>query len=107
LEERLRRARTTKYHLPPRFDVIDYIEKMGWIDTLYANGKSPREWVTAPRERSGVHIDYRTDYIFASPAMARHLTVSWVVPMDNESDHHPVMASFTRTPLPVCNRSGT
>jgi len=94
LEELLLRSWTTKYHIPPRFEVIEELETFGWIDTLYHNQDKERKWVTATRNRGGVRIDYRTDYIFASPAMADMLIKTDIIEAEGVSDHNPVMATF-------------
>ncbi|RKG90810.1 endonuclease/exonuclease/phosphatase family protein [Corallococcus sp. CA049B] len=94
LADRVRRARVDKYGHPPRFDVIDDLESFGWLDTLRLKpGSSP--WATARRQREGEVIDFRTDYVFASPALARRLLVAHVVDVGSASDHHAVTASFS------------
>ncbi len=94
LEELLLRSWTTKYHLPPRFEVIAELETFGWVDTLYHNQDQERKWVTAIRDRGGVRIDYRTDYIFASPEMAQMLVKTDIIEAEGVSDHNPVIATF-------------
>ena len=90
----LKQAGSDKYHFPPRFEVIEHLEQYGWRDTLYALG-APKAWVTAPRDRGGVHIDYRTDYVLASLPMIRRLRRAWIVPLkQEESDHFPCLAEF-------------
>jgi exodeoxyribonuclease-3 len=91
--DKLRAAGTDKYGHPPRFSVIDTLEAFGWIDTLYHRNK-PAQWVTARRDRGGVVIDYRTDYILASPRMAERLVSAEVVDVGTASDHHAVVATF-------------
>ncbi|MBJ6759170.1 endonuclease/exonuclease/phosphatase family protein [Myxococcaceae bacterium JPH2] len=94
LADRVRRARVDKYGHPPRFDVIDELEDFGWVDTLRRKPAS-RRWVTARREREGEVLDFRTDYVFASPALARRLVGSDVVEVGAASDHHALTATFT------------
>jgi exodeoxyribonuclease III len=91
--ERVRRAGTIKYGQPPRFEVIEELEDFGWVDTLRSRSSSPR-WVTALRERGGETIEYRTDYIFASPRMAEQLVRAEVVEVGGASDHHALCATF-------------
>jgi exodeoxyribonuclease-3 len=87
------RAGTDKYGHPPRFEVIDAIERAGWVDALYAAAPAPA-WVTAPRERGGVAIDYRTDYVFSSPTMTGKLVDARVLSVGGASDHDAVAATF-------------
>ncbi|HZE97953.1 MAG TPA: endonuclease/exonuclease/phosphatase family protein [Planctomycetota bacterium] len=94
LAARLATAGTDKYGHPPRFDVTEELEAAGWIDLLYHRGTPPR-WISARRNRGGVHIDYRTDYLYASPAMAQALTSIDIVDADDASDHAAVVAEFT------------
>lgn len=77
-----------KYGHPPRFDVTDLLEANGWIDLR------PDPWVTAVRDRGGVHIEYRTDYVYASPALASTCAGARVLPCHGASDHEPVLATF-------------
>jgi exodeoxyribonuclease-3 len=93
LEDRLRQAGTDKYGHPPRFDVIDDVEGYGWVDTLLARPATSK-WVTARRNRGGVTIDYRTDYVFASPRMAERLLAAEVIDVGDASDHNPLVATF-------------
>lgn len=93
LEDRLRQAGTDKYGHPPRFDVIDDLEEYGWVDTLQARAATPK-WVTARRNRGGVAIDYRTDYVFASPRLAERLVSAEVLEVGDISDHNPLVATF-------------
>jgi exodeoxyribonuclease III len=86
-------AGVDKYGHPPRFDVIDDLEAFGWVDTLRHRPASP-EWVTARRDRGGVRIDYRTDYIYASPRMAERLISAQVVDVAGATDHNAVVATF-------------
>jgi exodeoxyribonuclease-3 len=90
LESLLRQSMTTKYHLPPRFEVMEELAEFGWLDGLYL--KPPSRWITAPRDRGGVHIDYRTDYLLFSPKLAERVGQVEVVPIAQESDHFPVQA---------------
>ncbi len=89
LAELVRRASVDKYGHPPRFDTIDALERAGWIDARPAG-----DWVTARRDRGGVRIDYRTDYIFCSPPLATRLIGASVVPADGASDHEALLAEF-------------
>ncbi|HEU4404982.1 MAG TPA: endonuclease/exonuclease/phosphatase family protein [Polyangiaceae bacterium] len=93
LAERVRAAGTDKYGHPPRFEVIDELEAQGWVDALYHRG-APAAWVTARRDRGGVAIDYRTDYVFASPPLAARLVEAAVAPAEGASDHDAVVAAF-------------
>ncbi|WP_224249830.1 endonuclease/exonuclease/phosphatase family protein [Hyalangium gracile] len=91
--ERVREAGTDKYGHPPRFSVLDTLESFGWVDTLYYR-QAPAQWVTARRQNNGVVIDYRTDYVLASPRMAERLIQAEVVDVGEASDHHAVVATF-------------
>jgi exodeoxyribonuclease-3 len=93
LADRLRAAGTDKYGHPPRFDVVDELEAFGWVDALYHRAP-PAAWVTARRDRGGVCIDYRTDYLFASPPLAAGLVGASVVESRGASDHGAVVATF-------------
>jgi exodeoxyribonuclease-3 len=93
LADKVRMAGVDKYGHPPRFDVIDDLEAFGWVDTLRHRPASP-EWVTARRDRGGVRIDYRTDYIYASPRMAERLINARVVDVGGATDHNAVVATF-------------
>jgi exodeoxyribonuclease-3 len=84
---------TTKYGLPPRFDVVRLLESYGWMDALY-HGQTPDAWITARRDRGGVHIDYRTDYVWLSPSLATRLRGARVVAVGDASDHDAVVADF-------------
>jgi exodeoxyribonuclease-3 len=89
----VQRAGTDKYGHPPRFEVIADLEAFGWVDVLRARPLSGT-WVTAHRDRGGVAIDYRTDYIFASPPLAAQLLEARVVDVGQASDHQAVLARF-------------
>ena len=93
LADRVRLAGVEKYGHPPRFDVIDDLEAFGWVDTLRHRPASPA-WVTARRTRNGVTIDYRTDYIYASPRMAERLLHAEVIDVGDATDHNAVVATF-------------
>lgn len=97
LADRVRMAGVDKYGHPPRFDVIDDLEAFGWVDTLRHRPASP-DWVTARRVHNGVPIDYRTDYIYASPRMAERLISARVVDVGEASDHNAVVAAFRTGP---------
>lgn len=88
LDRLLLAAGTEKYGHPPRFDTIDLLEANGWLD------QRPDPWVTAVRNRGGVRIEYRTDYVFASPVLAPSCTGVRVVASNGASDHEPVLATF-------------
>lgn len=91
--EKVRTSGTDKYGHPPRYSVMDALEGFGWVDTLY-HRQTPPQWVTARRDRGGVTIDYRTDYILASPRMAERLIGASVVDVGGASDHNAVVATF-------------
>lgn len=93
LADRVRRAGVDKYGHPPRFDVMDELEAQGWVDALRRAPASPR-WVTAVRERNGVVLEYRTDYVMASPRLAERLVSAEVLDGGGASDHEPVIATF-------------
>lgn len=93
LADRVAAAGTDKYGHPPRFDVIPELEGMGWIDLLYHRG-APARWITARRDRGGVSIDYRTDYLFGSPRMGESLASIEMVDANGASDHDAVLAQF-------------
>ena len=93
----IRASGTDKYGHPPRFEVIDDLESFGWQDALRTRPLT-LDWVTAERHRGGVHIDYRTDFIFASPRTAERLCGARVCREDATSDHRPVVASFDLAP---------
>jgi exodeoxyribonuclease-3 len=63
------------------------------VDTLHARPATPK-WVTARRNRGGVTIDYRTDYVYASPRMAERLVSAEVIDVGDASDHNPLVATF-------------
>lgn len=90
---RVAAAGTDKYGHPPRFEVIPELEETGWIDLLYHRG-APGRWITASRDRGGVRIDYRTDYVLASPRMAETLASIEIVDAAGASDHDAVLAQF-------------
>jgi exodeoxyribonuclease-3 len=90
----IKESNTTKYSFPPRFEVIEEIESFGWIDSLYCIEKKDLTWVTAPRLRGGIKIDYRTDYIFVSPKLAKKLENVEIFDCKEASDHFPVTAIF-------------
>jgi exodeoxyribonuclease-3 len=94
-DARLVAAATDKYGHPARFDVIRTLEAFGWSDTLHAT--SPEHWVTAHRDRGGVPIDTRTDYVFVSPRLLPHLLRARVVDTHGASDHNAVAATFSLT----------
>ncbi|GAA2850442.1 hypothetical protein GCM10010517_07900 [Streptosporangium fragile] len=95
LGDRLAAAGIGKYGHPPRFDVMDRLEAAGWVDALRAAPRSPR-WVTAPRERNGVRVDTRPDYVLVSRPLAARLAWADVVDTGTASDHHAVVAAVDR-----------
>jgi len=97
LDDKLRAAGTTKYGVPARFETMPMLENNGFVDLLYTNNDRPH-WITAVRDRGGVRIDYRTDYLLASPSLARHVRDVRVLPCDGASDHEAVIATFAATP---------
>lgn len=88
LAEKLKSAGTEKYGMPPRFEVMPLLEGHGLVDLR------PEPWVTAMRDRGGVRIDYRTDYLLASPALAADCKSVEVIACEGASDHEPVLARF-------------
>jgi exodeoxyribonuclease-3 len=84
----LKSAGTEKYGMPPRFEVMPLLESAGLVDLR------PDPWVTAMRDRGGVRIDYRTDYLLASPPLAAHCRSVEVIACQGASDHEPVLARF-------------
>jgi exodeoxyribonuclease III len=93
LAAKVEQAGVEKYGHPPRFEVIRELEEFGWVDTLWSK-EAPTKWVTASRHRGGVAIDYRTDYIFASPKMTTRLISTEVIETTGATDHHAVLAVF-------------
>ncbi|MBG0818867.1 endonuclease/exonuclease/phosphatase family protein [Planomonospora sp. ID82291] len=91
LADRLARAGIGKYGRPPRFEVVDRLEKAGWVDALRARPRSSR-WATAPRGGAGVVVDTRSDYIMLSQPLAARLEWADVVETGTASDHHAVVA---------------
>jgi exodeoxyribonuclease III len=86
--DKLQSAGTEKYGMPPRFEVMPLLEGHGLVDLR------PDPWVTAMRDRGGVRIDYRTDYLLASPALASECKNVEVIASAGASDHEPVLARF-------------
>lgn len=96
LDRLLLAAGTEKYGHPARFETMPLLESAGWIDLLRREGDAPpARWVTAVRDRGGVHIEYRTDYVLASPLLAPACTRIEVLACDGASDHEPVLGTFT------------
>lgn len=93
LSEKLKAAGTEKYGVPARFEVMPLLERHGLVDLLYQGGP-PRKWVTAERDRGGVRIDYRTDYLLASPSLAARCESVEILACHGASDHEPVLARF-------------
>lgn len=88
LAAQLQSAGTEKYGMPPRFEVMPLLEQHGLVDLR------PEPWVTAMRDRGGVRIDYRTDYLLASPSLAARCDRVEVIACEGASDHEPVLATF-------------
>ena len=88
LAAKLHSAGTEKYGMPPRFEVMPLLEQHGLVDLR------PEPWVTAMRDRGGVRIDYRTDYLLASPSLASRCDRVEVIACEGASDHEPVLATF-------------
>ncbi len=86
LEALLRENLITKYHLPPRFEVMEELANFGWRDGLHL--RPLRRWATSPRKG----IDLRTDYLLFSPKLAESVAECEVLPLAGESDHAPVLA---------------
>jgi exodeoxyribonuclease-3 len=93
LAEKVRAAGTDKYGHPPRFEVMRELEAQGWVDALWHLGP-PVEWVTARRDRGGVRIDYRTDYVLLSPVAAERLVAARIVAAGEASDHDAVLVEL-------------
>ncbi len=93
LAERVRAAGMDKYGHPPRFEVIGELEAAGWIDAL-SNRASEGQWVTAERNYGDVRLDFRTDYIFVSPWLAKRLLGTRIIDTTGISDHHAVVSTF-------------
>ncbi|MBB2908859.1 exodeoxyribonuclease-3 [Streptosporangium becharense] len=91
LGDRLIAAGIGKFGSPPRLDVMDRLHEAGWADALRAAPRSPH-WATTPRERNGVRVDTRTDYVLLSPPLAARLAWADVVDVGTVSDHQPVVA---------------
>lgn len=89
----LKRAGVDKYGHPPRFDAVRALERAGWIDA-----RPTGDWVTARRDRGGVHIDYRTDYVFCSSPLWSRFVGARVAPAGAASDHDAVVAEFRDPP---------
>lgn len=94
LDEKLQRAGIHKYGHPPRFDVMDALLSAGWVDALRARPRDAR-WVTALREKQGVVVETRSDYVLVSRALAPRLQLAEVVDVGEASDHHAVIALVT------------
>jgi exodeoxyribonuclease-3 len=97
LDAKLVQAGVDKYGHPPRFEVMEVLERGGWTDLLHARlpAGAAATWVTAVRDRGGVRIDYRTDYVLASAPLAAACTAVEVLACEGASDHEPVIARFT------------
>lgn len=93
LDRRLAAAGMHKYGHPPRFEAMARLRAAGWIDALQARPRSGR-WVTARRDRRGVTVDARTDYILLSPPLAARLAGADVVDVGLASDHHALTAEL-------------
>lgn len=93
LGDRLLAAGTEKYGHPPRFDVMRLLERAGWRDPLLQ--RAPGEpWATSPRDRGGVHIDARTDYVLVSPDLLPEVTDARMIDVGDASDHHGLQVTL-------------
>jgi len=95
LDDHLARAGVHKYGHPPRFDVMDRLYAVGWIDALRERPNGQR-WVTARRARgeAGAAVDTRSDYVLLSPSLLPRLIAADVVDVGGASDHHAVVAEL-------------
>lgn len=91
LAQRVLQAGVDKFGHPPRMHTIGLVEAAGWVDTLHLAGP-PERWVTAHRERGGVPIDYRTDYVFAGPGVS--VRRAEIVEVGEASDHQAVVVTL-------------
>lgn len=93
LAAKLRAAGVDKYGHPPRFDTMERLDRHGFVDLLH-HRQQPASWITAVRDRGGVRIDYRTDYLLASPLLAASAVATRVLHCNGASDHEPVLTEF-------------
>ncbi len=93
LDRLLAAAGVDKYGHPPRFEVMDRLRAAGWNDALRTRPRSDR-WVTARRDRGGVVVNTRTDYILVSAPLAARLTGADVIDVGSASDHHALVAEI-------------
>jgi exodeoxyribonuclease III len=113
LEDQFRAAAIRKYGEPPRFDVMDRVFSLGFVDTLgLAEGWRPSQragtagaprttsdagvdqpWVTARRGPSHARVDTRTDYVLVSSSMRSWVRGSGVIDVGDASDHHAIFAT--------------
>lgn len=96
--EQLQAASIRKYGSPPRFDVMDRVFELGFVDTLDLPNPSrtdePSPWVTARRGPPHARVDTRTDYVLVSANMRERGWVcgSGIVDVGDASDHHAIFA---------------
>lgn len=88
---RLATSGVDKYGHPPSFEVMTKLGTAGW------SAPAPEgEWVSRWRHETDPAIPTRTDYILAKGPAREALDSISVVPLENkESDHCPVVATFT------------
>ena len=84
----LSEAGVTKYGDPVTFDVMDALEKTGWLDPMI--GREP--WATRLRMETSPPTPTRTDYLLVSPSLKESVADCRVLPLTkDESDHYPVL----------------
>ncbi len=69
------------------------LERAGWRDPLIFRAAGA-PWATAPRDRGGVHIDARTDYVLVSPDLLPGVTDARLVDVGDASDHHGLQVTL-------------
>ena len=67
--------------------MIRLLERAGWRDPMPLR-PTGAPWATAPRDRGGVHIDTRTDYVLVSPDLLPEVTDARLIDVGDASDHH-------------------
>jgi exodeoxyribonuclease III len=106
LEEQFRAAAIQKYGQPPRFDVMDRVFELGFIDTLRvrgadsdrADGPAASDWVTARRGPAHARVDTRTDYVLVSSSLQPWVRSSGVIDVNDASDHQAIFAVLDERP---------